>query len=187
MKGDVESLFQLAGASAAEFRFEAGAPGWLHPGRSATIWRGSERVGYLGALNPRLQKALDLDADVCVFELEVAVLNRRLVPQAAKLSRFPSVRRDISIVVADDVSYADIEATIRRAIPERLVEIVLFDRFAGPNLGIGVKSLAMGLILQDGSRTLTDPDADDCVNLEVSAQAIGYKAKLRGQDGADEG
>ena len=187
LKGDVESLFQLAGASAKEFRFEAGAPGWLHPGRSATIWRGSERVGYLGALNPRLQKALDLDADVCVFELEVAVVSRRQVPQAVKLSRFPSVRRDISIVLAEEVPYADVEATIRRAIPERLVEIVLFDRFAGPNLGIGVKSLAMGLILQDGSRTLTDQDADDCVNLAVSALAMGYKAKLRGQDGADEG
>ena len=186
-KGDVESLLRLAGTSAAEFRFEAGGPAWLHPGRSATIWRGTERVGYLGALNPRLQKALDLDADVCVFELEVAVLARRHVPSAAKLSRFPSVRRDISIVLAEDVAYAEVEATIRRAIPERLVEIVLFDRFAGPLLGNGVKSLAMGLILQDGSRTLTDQDADNCVNLAVSALATGCKAKLRGQDGADEG
>ncbi len=187
LKGDVESLLRLAGASASEFRFEAGTPGWLHPGRSATIWRGAQRVGYLGALNPRLQKALDLDADVCIFELEVAILARRHVPVAAKLSRFPSVRRDISIVLADAVAYADVEAIIRRAIPEHLVEIVLFDRFAGPLLGIGVKSLAMGLILQDGSRTLTDQDADHCVSLAVSALAIGCKAKLRGQDGADEG
>ena len=187
LKGDIESLFQLAGASATEFRFEAGTPAWLHPGRSATIWRGAERVGYLGALNPRLQKSLDLDADVCVFELEVALLARRQIPVAAKLSRFPSVRRDISIVLGEDVAYAEVEATIRRAIPERLVEIVLFDRFAGPLLGNGVKSLAMGLILQDGSRTLTDQDADHCVNLAVSALATGCRAKLRGQDGADEG
>ncbi len=187
LKGDVETLIRLAGSAAAEFRFEAGAPEWLHPGRSATIWRGMQRVGYLGALNPRLQKLLDLDADVCVFELEVAVLARRHVPIAAKLSRFPSVRRDISIVLTDDVAYAEVEATIRRAIPERLVEIVLFDRFTDPHLGKGVKSLAMGLILQDGSRTLTDQDADHCVNLAVSALATGCKAKLRGQDGADEG
>ncbi len=187
LKGDVESLLRLAGASAAEFRFEAGAPGWLHPGRSASVWRGTERVGHLGALNPRLQKALDLDADVFVFELQVAILANRHVPSAAKLSRFPSVRRDISIVLAEDVPYAEVEATIRRAIPERLVEIVLFDRFAGPLLGNGVKSLAMGLILQDGSRTLTDQDADHCVSLAVSALATGCKAKLRGQDGADEG
>jgi phenylalanyl-tRNA synthetase beta chain len=180
LKGDVESLIRLAGASVSEFRFEAGGPAWLHPGRAATILRGNDKVGFLGALNPRLQKALDLDADAYVFELDIAVLTRRSVPLAGKLSRFPSVRRDIAIVLADDVPYAEVESTVRLAVGEWLVDLVLFDRYTGPHLGNGVKSLAMGLILQDRSRTLTDQDADQCVDLAVSALATGYKAKLRG-------
>ncbi|HET9033764.1 MAG TPA: phenylalanine--tRNA ligase subunit beta [Dokdonella sp.] len=180
LKGDLESLLCLLGAAAAEFRFEAGGPSWLHPGRSAIIFRGATAVGHAGALNPRLQKALDLDADVYVFELETAATTSRAVPSAGKLSRFPSVRRDIAIVIAEGVSFAEIDATIRRAVGEKLVDLVLFDRYTGPHLGIGVKSLAMGLILQDGSRTLTDQDADECVDLAVSALAAGYKAKLRG-------
>jgi phenylalanyl-tRNA synthetase beta chain len=180
LKGDVESLIRLAGVAAAEFRFEAGGPDWLHPGRAATILRGEDKIGFLGALNPRLQKALDLDADVYVFELDVAILSQRTVPLAGKLSRFPSVRRDIAIVLGEDVPYAEVESTIRLAVGERLVDLVLFDRYTGPHLGNGVKSLAMGLILQDRSRTLTDQDADQCVDLAVSALATGYKAKLRG-------
>ena len=187
LKGDVESLLRLAGRDSTEFRFEAGAPAWLHPGRSATLWRGEIPIGHLGALDPRLQKSLDLDADVYVFELDLAPLARRQVPSAAALSRYPSVRRDIAIVLADDIPYATVEATVREAVGERLVDLVLFDRYTGPHLGIGVKSLAMGLILQDGSRTLTDQDADQCVDLAVTALATGCKAKLRGKDGADEG
>ncbi len=180
LKGDLESLLRLAGAQAGEFRFEGGGPDWAHPGRSATVWRGEAKVGFAGALNPRLQKSLDLDADVYVFELEIAPLAQREVPRARKLSRFPSVRRDIAIVVAEDVAYAEIDATIRAAVGEKLVDLVPFDRYTGPHLGNGVKSLAMGLILQDGSRTLTDQDADQCVDLAVSALAAGYKATLRG-------
>ncbi|MEP6880811.1 MAG: phenylalanine--tRNA ligase subunit beta [Dokdonella sp.] len=180
IKADVESLLRLAGSSASEFRFESGGPAWLHPGRAATIWRGENTVGFIGALNPRLQKALDLDADVYVFELDVEGLARRRVPLAAKLSRFPSVRRDIAIVLADEIPYAQVEATVRQAVGERLVDLVLFDRYTGQHLGMGVKSLAMGLILQDGSRTLTDQDADQCVDMAVSALATGCSAKLRG-------
>ncbi len=187
LKGDLESLLKLAGRSAAEFRFESGGPAWLHPGRSASLFRGEQPVGFAGALNPRLQKALDLDSDVYVFELEVESVSRREVPLAGRLSRFPSVRRDIAIVVDEGVAFAEIDAAVRLAVGETLVELVLFDRYTGPHLGNGVKSLAMGLILQDGSRTLTDQDADRCVDLAVSALAAGFRAKLRGQDGADEG
>jgi phenylalanyl-tRNA synthetase beta chain len=90
------------------------------------------------------------------------------------------VRRDIAVVLSDEIPYADVAHAVRTAVGERLVDLVLFDRYAGPNLGNGVKSLAMGLILQDRSRTLTDQDADQCVDLAVSALATGYRAKLRG-------
>ena len=180
IKGDVESLLALAGAAVADVAFRAGAPAWLHPGRSATIRRGDVVIGHVGALAPRLQRALDLDVDVYVFELDIDPLAARGIPAAQALSRFPSVRRDLSFTLPATVPWAEVEATLRAAVGPLLVDVFVFDQYAGPNLGDGVKSLATGLILQDGSRTLTDQDADQCVALAVAALQTGYKAKLRG-------
>lgn len=179
-KGDVESLLALSGAGIHEFRFESGGPAFLHPGRGATIWRGDCQVGVLGALHPRLLKALDVDTEVHVFELDLERISQRSLPICRELSRFPSLRRDIAMVLSDRVRFAQIEAVARRALGDRLVELVLFDRYSDKNLGIGVSSLAMGLILQDRSRTLSDQDADHCVELAVSALATEFAARLRG-------
>lgn len=180
IKGDVESLFALAGIDAAAFSFEAGSPAWLHPGRSATIRRDGVVVGHIGALDPRLSKRLDVDGEVFVFELDLDATARRAVPAASEVSRYPAVRRDIAVVVPVEVPFGALQACVREAVGPLLLEAFLFDQYVGPNLGTGVKSLAIGLILQDGSRTLTDQDADRCVALAVSALEVGYKAKLRG-------
>jgi phenylalanyl-tRNA synthetase beta chain len=179
LKGDVESLLRLTG-SAADFVFAPADRPWLHPGQSAGLIRGAEAAGWLGALHPDLLHALDLDTDVMVFELVLDVVTRRAVPHARPLSRYPSVRRDIAVVVPDEVSWSSIEACVRGAVGPVLVDLRLFDRYRGPNLGTGIKSLAMGLILQDASRTLTDQDADQCVALAVAALESGCKARLRG-------
>ncbi len=180
IKGDVESLLALAGAAAADVVFRAGGPAWLHPGRSATVLRGDVVIGHVGALAPRLQKVLDLDVDVYVFSLDVDGLAARAIPLATALSRFPSVRRDLSFTLPATVAWTEVEAALRAAVGPLLVDVFVFDQYIGPNLGDGVKSLATGLILQDGSRTLTDQDADQCVALAVAALQTGYKAKLRG-------
>jgi phenylalanyl-tRNA synthetase beta chain len=179
LKGDAESLFALTNA-AREFSAVATAQAWLHPGQSAEFTRAGRRVGYLGALHPELAKALDLDGDVFAFEFDVEAIAPRVLPKAEPVSRFPSVRRDLSFELPEEVAYAQVEATIRDAVGETLADIVLFDRYAGENLGTGVKSLAMGLILQDRYRTLTDQDADRCMTLAVAALQAGCKAKLRG-------
>ncbi len=180
IKGDVESLLALNGSAATAFSFEAGGPAWLHPGRSATIRRDGAVVGHVGALDPRLSRRLDVDGEVFVFELDLDATARRPVPEASEVSRYPAVRRDIAVVVPAEVPFGALQACVREAVGPLLQEAFLFDQYVGPNLGIGVKSLAIGLILQDGSRTLTDQDADRCVALAVSALEVGYKAKLRG-------
>lgn len=179
VKGDVESLFALTGSEHA-FTFEPASLPWLHPGQSAAILRDGRTLGYVGALHPNLARRLDLGGDVYVFELDVDALASRAVPSAQPLSRFPSVRRDLSFELPEEVPYAEVEKAIRGAVGETLTDIVLFDRYAGANLGSGVKSLAIGLILQDRYRTLTDPDADRCVALAVAALESGCKARLRG-------
>jgi phenylalanyl-tRNA synthetase beta chain len=179
LKGDVESMLALT-QSAREFRWEPANAPWLHPGQSAAVFRRDRRVGWVGALHPDLVKTLDAGTDVYVFELDIDPISERPLPNAVPVSRFPSLRRDISFEVAEEVPYARIESLIRDAVGENLSHIVLFDRYAGPNPGTNLKSLAIGLILQDRYRTLTDQDADRCRALAVAALEAGCNAKLRG-------
>ncbi|HEX5756547.1 MAG TPA: phenylalanine--tRNA ligase subunit beta, partial [Arenimonas sp.] len=176
IKAAVESLLALAGVSA-EFRPATRAYG--HPGRSAEVWRDGQCIGWVGHLHPRLLKALDLDHEVVGFELDVAPLVARAVPRAQALSRFPSVRRDLAVVVPEATPWAALEASLRAALGSLLREVVLFDRYVGPGLEAGSKSLAMGLILQDVSRTLTDHDADQAVAVALKALGDDCGARLR--------
>ena len=179
IKGDVESMLALT-QSARAFRWAPADAPWLHPGQSAAVFRGDRRVGHVGALHPELVAALDTGADVYVFELDFDAIAPRQVPSAVAVSKFPSLRRDISFELPEAVPYARVDALIRDAVGENLADIVLFDRYAGPNLGTMIKSLAIGLILQDRYRTLTDQDADRCRALAVAALEAGCNAKLRG-------
>ncbi|MCK9537829.1 phenylalanine--tRNA ligase subunit beta [Dokdonella sp.] len=179
LKGDIQSLLALTG-DAASFDFVAARRPWLHPGQSAELRRGETLVGIMGALHPALIAALGLEDDVHVFELDLAPLRARAVPRPVALSRYPSVRRDLSFELPAEVEYAHVESTVRAAVGELLVDVVLFDRYAGGKLDKAVKSLAIGLILQDSSRTLADADADRCVALAVAALESACNARLRG-------
>ncbi|HSE12017.1 MAG TPA: phenylalanine--tRNA ligase subunit beta, partial [Rudaea sp.] len=179
VKGDVASLLELTQVSA-EFRFAPADVAWLHPGQSAQLRRADRLAGHVGALHPERARVLGIDADVYVFELDVEAIQPRPVPHARAVSRFPSVRRDIAVVVPDTVAFAQIEACVRSAVGEGLAELLVFDQYSGPNLGSGVKSLAIGLILQNSYRTLTDADADKSVAAAVAALTAECQAKLRG-------
>jgi phenylalanyl-tRNA synthetase beta chain len=179
LKGDLESL---AAASGAKLEYQASQAAWGHPGRSAEVYRSdvdgvSVRIGWIGQLHPRLQKNLDLDPHIFAFEIDLAALQRRELPRAAGLSRYPSVRRDLAFVVSETVSWAALEASVRRAAGPSLQDLRLFDRYVGKGVETGCKSLAMGLILQEESRTLTDREVDQAVAAVVDA--------LRGEHGAE--
>jgi phenylalanyl-tRNA synthetase beta chain len=179
LKGDVESLLALTN-SASSFRVAPAEVAWLHPGQSATITREGRTVGHVGALHPERASALGLENDVFAFELDVAAMQDRPVPKAAPVSRFPSVRRDIAVIVPESIPYARVEACVRTAVGDDLRELLVFDQYSGENLGSGVKSLAIGLILQNSSRTLIDADADRCVTAAVAALTAECQARLRG-------
>ncbi|WP_269791589.1 phenylalanine--tRNA ligase subunit beta [Stenotrophomonas sp. Iso1] len=177
LKGDLESL---AAASGAALEFRASQRPYAHPARSADIWRDGQCIGWIGQVHPRVAKAMEIDVDVLGFELDMEPLTTRALPRSAELSRFPAVRRDLAVAVAESVSWADLAATIRQAAGELLREVVLFDRYVGQGVEPGFKSLAMGLILQDKSRTLTDRDIEAVVTEVVAAIDRGHGAKIRG-------
>ena len=176
LKAEVEALLALAGAEG-EFRPDDSA--WGHPGRSASVWRDGRRIGWLGHLHPRLARSLDLDGEVVGFELDLAPLAARSVPRAGEVSRYPSVRRDIALVVPEATPFSALRASLEAALGGLLRDVVLFDRYVGPGLESGSKSLAMGLIMQDVSRTLTDRDADQAVATALEALGRDCGARLR--------
>ena len=137
------------------------------------------KLGWIGQLHPRLQRLLDLDADVVAFELDLVPLLARAIPRARALSKYPSVRRDLAFVVAESVSWAAVSASVKAAAGASLRDLVLFDRYAGKGVETGFKSLAMGLILQDESRTLTDRDVEAVVVDVVAALQQVHGAVIR--------
>jgi phenylalanyl-tRNA synthetase beta chain len=176
LKGDLDSLAALSGAT---LEYRASTSPWAHPGRSADVFRDECHLGWIGQLHPRLQQSLDIGGQVLAFELDLEPLLRRGIPRAAPLSRFPSVRRDLAFVVADEVSWAALEATVKAAAGPCLQQLRLFDRYAGKGVETGFKSLAMGLILQDESRTLTDRDVESVVADVTAALQGNHGARIR--------
>ena len=180
IKGHLESLAALAGATL-DYR-PCSEPG-AHPGRAADVYRiddgRAERIGWIGQLHPRLQRALDLDVDVYGFELHLEALLARGVPRASLLSRYPSVRRDLAFVVPETVGWEAMRETAEQAAGIALREVRLFDRYAGKGVETGCKSLAMALILQDETRTLTDRDVETAVARVVAALEHHHGATIR--------
>jgi phenylalanyl-tRNA synthetase beta chain len=176
LKGDLDSLAALSGASL-EYR-PSQAP-WGHPGRSADVFRDGQALGWIGQLHPRLQQALGLDVQLIAFELDLESLRKRALPGAQPLSRYPSVRRDLAFVVAEQVPWAAVEATVKAAAGGVLRELRLFDRYAGKGVETGFKSFAMGLILQEESRTLTDRDVEQVISDVSAALQRDFDARMR--------
>src|SRR5690348_8692619 len=110
VKGDIEAL-----ASPLPIATSAHVWPWLHPGRAAEIRMGEEAVGWLGELHPRLVRHFELAGAPIVFELDLASLTRIPLPQAHAVSRLPSLRRDIAIIVNENIAVADILQALRDA------------------------------------------------------------------------
>ena len=169
LQAEVEALMPVTGA----FGFEAGSHPALHPGRCARVLEGGRAVGWIGELHPGLVADLGLPSAALVFELEAAALRRTRVPRAGAVPEFPASRRDLALVVPESVTWTALETAVRAAAPETLQSVFLFDVYRGPNLGTTFKSMALGLIFQDSSRTLTDTEIDSAmarINAEVAAR-----------------
>ncbi len=176
LKGDLEALCALAQVTpltvARDFPF-------LQPGVSAALLVGSETVGCLGAVSPELRRKWGLEEPVFVFEIEARLWGARGPKRAEEPSRFPSVRRDIALVVAAEVAAGDLLDTVRRSAGTLLQDLVLFDVYQGEGLDFGTKSLALSLTLQDFSRTLNDEVVDKTMAHVVSALETAHRARLR--------
>ncbi len=179
VKADVEALLDLTGLGQA-LRFEPQALPALHPGLAASLRdEQGDELGQIGALHPEVLRALDISGAVYLFELRLSMFERARLPRFRELSRFPAIRRDLALVVDEAVSADLITASVRAAAGECLSDLQLFDVYKGKGIDSGKKSLALGLTLQDSSRTLTDEEVDGIVQQVLSSLREQFEASLR--------
>ena len=179
----IESLCVFCGSSPgndASFMHLAEQTGRMLASRGITVVYGGAKVGLMGAVHPRLLREWKVKHPVLVFELDLATLCKGRVPEGRELSRFPSVRRDISILLADEISADKVRDTIGQAGIDVLSGLQFFSLYRGEGIDPGRKSLAVGLTFQDPSRTLSDQEVDGFVDRIVSLLGVELDAKLRG-------
>jgi phenylalanyl-tRNA synthetase beta chain len=155
VKGDLESL-----AAPQALVTERAAHPALHPGRSARIRIGGRDVGWIGELHPRLVRHFELPKPPVLFEVDLDVLTNGSVPVGQPVSRQPVVRRDFAVVIDEEVPAHALLEALDAAKPAHVTSISLFDVYRGPGLTDGRKSLAILVLMQDTSRTLTDADIE---------------------------
>ncbi|HVY22337.1 MAG TPA: phenylalanine--tRNA ligase subunit beta [Steroidobacteraceae bacterium] len=178
VKADVQALLDITGC-VGRFAFEPARMAALHPGQAARIVRDGQPVGWIGLLNPRIVNALDLSYPAYVFELEISSTFVSQSPEYKEISKFPAVHRDLAFWVANDVTVEAIARNVREAVGSWLQELTVFDVYHGKNEDKGKKSIALGLNLQDTSRTLTDADVDAAMARVIERLAQHVNAQLR--------
>ncbi|MGM0526513.1 MAG: phenylalanine--tRNA ligase subunit beta [Pseudomonadota bacterium] len=178
IKGDVEALLAKTG-EAHLFRFVADKHDALHPGQSAAIYKGEQKVGFVGALHPQHEKALGLNQRAFVFELELAAVNQRRLPLARPVSRFPGIRRDLAIVLDQHIAAGEVLTEMENVGVKQLVGLNLFDVYEGEGVPEGKRSLALTLTLQDTDKTLEEAEVNALIEQFVDKLKTEFNATLR--------
>jgi len=178
LKGDLEAVLALT-ADPGSFVFEVAEHPVLHPGQSARILRNGEEIGWIGMLHPGIEKKLGLGMHTYVFELQLDALSEGKLPAFAPLSKFPSIRRDLALVMPKALNYSEILNCVKSVSSAIVKDIRLFDVYTGENIDSGLKSLALSLILQDSSKTLTDEEVENATSVILSALSSELDVRLR--------
>ncbi|MFH7804864.1 phenylalanine--tRNA ligase subunit beta [Acinetobacter sp. BSP-53] len=175
LKGEVEEILAAGRVKVEYVRSERS---WLHPGQSAEILVDGQSVGYLGRLHPSLEDELDLGM-TWVAELDQKAVLQTYVSNFTELSRFPSVRRDIALLINDKINVSEIQGLIEKTGGELLDSTWLFDVYTGQGVEEGKRSLAFALLWQHPSRTLEDAEIKSGMDNILQVLENTYQATLR--------
>jgi len=172
IKGDLEAF--LTG----ELRVEPCTHPVLHPGQSANLLYQNRKVGWLGVLHPTLEARLELNKSVLLFELDLDAIASDELSIFAPISKFPSVRRDLAIIVRQEILAADLLKTVREAAGDLLQELTLFDLYVS-KADTEKKSVGFGLTLQHTDRTLEDKEVDGVLVSVLEQLKQKFDASIR--------
>ncbi|MBK4775382.1 phenylalanine--tRNA ligase subunit beta [Candidatus Pantoea edessiphila] len=178
LKGDLESLFELSN-HIEDINFFSRSISALHPGKSAVIYLNDKEIGYIGEIHPDLQKRLKIKNEIVIFELMCNELINSKHIRIQEISRFPANRRDISIIVNEQIPAANVITLCKKIGINQLVGINLLDVYRGKDIAKGYKSLTISLILQDTKRTLKEEEIAIIVNRYIMALKERFQVTLR--------
>ncbi len=178
LKSDVEAVL-TAQSGYKEIEFLRSKQPGLHPGQCAQVIVNNRNIGYIGMLHPTISRHLAITQPVFLFQLNLELISADNSTKFTKISKYPSIKRDISIVVDETVAAAELMDTIRKASNEVLTNLELFDVYRGEGIDSGKKSLALGLTFQRSSSTLTDEEADVAISDILKSLHEKYGAILR--------
>ncbi len=178
LKGDIQALLKLT-KSDGQFDFVAAQREGLHPGQTAKIIRNGKDCGFIGKIHPETQREFDIDEPVYLFELELKRITQRKLPKFTALSKFPSIRRDLAILVKESVTSSQIVDLIGQTAKNWLNKVVIFDIYRGKGIKENFKSVAIGIILQRTDRTFKDVEVTKTIDRIISALTDKLEAELR--------
>ena len=178
LKGDLESILSLTEVGN-RVKFVAKAYSALHPGQSAAIELDGKEIGFIGTIHPLIAQKLGLNGKAVVFEILWDAIANRRVAQAKEISKFPANRRDLALVVADNVPAGDIIDVCKQAGGEKLTQVNLFDVYQGIGVASGHKSLAISLTIQDNEKTLEDDEINAVISAVLNEVKQRFNAELR--------
>ena len=174
-KGDIE---EILAAGRVQVEYVRSERTWLHPGQSAEILVDGQSIGYFGRLHPSLEDELDLGT-AWVAELDQTAVLQTYVSNFTELSRFPSVRRDIALLISDKINVSEIQQLIEKTGGALLDSTWLFDVYTGQGVEQGKRSLAFALLWQHPTRTLEDAEIKSGMDNILQVLENTYQATLR--------
>ncbi len=177
VKADIQAMFALAGC---EVNFHSATHVSLHPGQTAQIVTlDGQIIGWLGMLHPNLEKKLGFDTQVFLFELDQNIMLNKRISVFKSLSKYPSVRRDLALIVDEVITASEIINCVKKSTGPVLQDVIIFDVYRGKGIEEGKKSMALSLVIQDDTQTLTDSEIDAIVSRLLLLLANEKNAKLR--------
>ena len=174
VKGDIEAIFRHA-----KIEFKKTSVDTLHPVRSSAVYSGGFPIGFLGEIHPRLCQKYELSSAPIVFELELLPLLSNSVATYREISKFPNVRRDIAVVVDEEIPAQAMLQSLYSAAPAHVLDIQLFDQFRGGSLAFGKKSLAFRVVMNDTEKTLTEEEIEKIDQKLKNTLVSLHQAQLR--------
>jgi len=180
LKGALEELLEGLGVQE-ELRLEETEAGFLEPGAGARMTLGGEAVGYIGTMGAELAERFELKAAPQLCELDAEKVWGRAAekPVFKPLPSFPSMKRDLAVIVPEGVSWAEIKEAAEAAASEIVREVAFFDAYRGKGLPEGRKSIAFSVVYRAGDRTLSRKEAEAAEETIVAALEKRFGAELR--------
>jgi phenylalanyl-tRNA synthetase beta chain len=140
---------------------------------------GGKAIGWIGALHPKWVQQYALPQTPVLFELELSALLTCRLPKFAEFAKFPPVRRDIAVIVDENVTSEALLAALRETAPEMVTDLAIFDLYSGKGIDSGKKSLAFRILMQDTEKTLTDQEVETVITRLTQVLSDRFGAKLR--------